>query len=338
MPHSQDRIEIHSDGSCLGNPGPGGYGVVLATRSGRKEVSAGYRLTTNNRMELLGAITGLEALKRPSRVTLTTDSRYVVDGITKGWAKTWKANGWRRGRNKKEQVLNPDLWDRLLTAAGRHEVTFRWIKGHAGNPENERCDQLAKQAAEMPGLRVDEVYEGVTAQPNDAAPAEEPQPPDAPAPRLSHLDEGGEARMVDVGEKAPTDRFAEARAQVRMAPPTLRLIREGGFDKGDVLGTARLAGVMAAKQTSNLIPLCHPVPLSQVTVDFAPAQDDGGIEIIATARAHWKTGVEMEALTAALVAALTIYDMCKSAERGIVIDHARLTRKSGGRSGDYSAH
>ncbi len=154
---------------------------------------------------------------------------------------------------------------------------------------------------------------------------------------LSHLDESGKARMVDVGEKESTDRIAEAKCSIRMSPSALRLIRQGGFAKGDVLGVARVAGVMAAKRTSSLIPLCHPVPLTSVTVDFRDREDAEKMEVTATARAHWKTGVEMEALTAVLVAALTVYDMCKSADRAMVIEEARLTRKSGGKSGDYSA-
>ncbi len=160
MAHEDDPIRLYTDGACLGNPGPGGYGIVLLYRSSRREMSAGFRLTTNNRMELLGAITGLETLKRRSRVTLTTDSRYVIDGISKGWAKSWKANGWVRGKgSKKAPVLNPDLWDRLLQAVGRHDVTFRWVKGHAGDPENERCDRLAREAAASTNLQVDKTYE-----------------------------------------------------------------------------------------------------------------------------------------------------------------------------------
>lgn len=111
----------------------------------RKELSAGYKLTTNNRMELLAAIVGLRALKEKCKVTLYSDSRYVIDGIEKGWAKKWKADGWMR--NKKERALNPDLWDELLQRSAEHDVTFKWVKGHAGNKENERCDFLANQAA-----------------------------------------------------------------------------------------------------------------------------------------------------------------------------------------------
>ena len=143
--------------------------------------------------------------------------------------------------------------------------------------------------------------------------------------------------MVDVSEKAETERVAVARGAIVMQPDTLRLIREGGFEKGDVLGVARVAGVMAAKNTSQLIPLCHPLPLTQVTVEFDEASSDDRVEITATARTTYRTGVEMEALTAVTVAALTVYDMCKAADRGMQIQDVRLVRKSGGRSGDFVA-
>ena len=152
--------------------------------------------------------------------------------------------------------------------------------------------------------------------------------------RLTHLDESGQASMVDVGDKPVTQREAVARGFVSMKPETLRLIKEGLVKKGDALNTARLAGIMGAKQTANLIPLCHPLPLDQVSVDFELDEDRCGIHITASARTSAKTGVEMEALTAVSVAALTLYDMCKSADRGMRIQDVRLVRKLGGKSGD----
>lgn len=149
-------VTIYTDGCCLGNPGPGGYGVVLKYKDHRKELSAGYRHTTNNRMELLAAIVGLRALKERCKVTLHTDSRYVVDGIEKGWAKKWRGDGWMR--NKKERAINPDLWEQLLALCDEHDVTFKWVKGHSGDRENERCDALANQAAAGQFLLDDEVY------------------------------------------------------------------------------------------------------------------------------------------------------------------------------------
>lgn len=152
-----EAVTIYTDGACIGNPGPGGYGVVLMHPSGREELSRGFRTTTNNRMELLAAIVGLEALPRPCAVTLHSDSRYVVDGMAKDWAVRWRANGWMR--NKRERAINPDLWERLLDAASRHEVAFKWVRGHAGNRENERADRLANAAASGRSLAVDEGYE-----------------------------------------------------------------------------------------------------------------------------------------------------------------------------------
>jgi ribonuclease HI len=146
-------VTIYSDGACSGNPGPGGYGVILDYNGHRKEISGGYRRTTNNRMELMGAIAGLEALTEPCSVTLVTDSQYVVNGIEKGWAARWRARGWMR--NAKEKALNPDLWQRLLDLVAHHEVRFRWIRGHAGHAENERCDALAVAAASRSDLPED---------------------------------------------------------------------------------------------------------------------------------------------------------------------------------------
>ena len=143
-------VYIFSDGACSGNPGPGGYGVILRCDGREKELSGGEADTTNNRMELSGVIAGLEALKFPCKVILQTDSRYVVDGIEKGWAKSWQRNNWIK--SDKKPALNRDLWERLLELLEQHEVSFVWIKGHAGHEENERCDRLAvaerdKQAA-----------------------------------------------------------------------------------------------------------------------------------------------------------------------------------------------
>ena len=152
---------------------------------------------------------------------------------------------------------------------------------------------------------------------------------------FTHLDEAGRARMVDVGAKAVTRRTATARGQVLMKPETLRLIESGGMKKGDVLAVAQVAGVMGAKRTSDVIPLCHPLPLSGVDLDFRLDPALPGIEITATARVTGKTGVEMEALTAVTVAALTIYDMCKAIDRGMIIDRVRLIHKAGGKSGEF---
>ena len=152
--------------------------------------------------------------------------------------------------------------------------------------------------------------------------------------RLTHLDEQGRARMVDVGHKPDTERVAVAKGEVHMRPETLELIRQGALKKGDVLTVAEIAGVMAAKRTSDLIPLCHPLPLTHVRVEIALRDDLPGVEITATARTVGKTGVEMEALIAVSVAALTVYDMAKAVEKTMRITNIRLVRKSGGLSGD----
>jgi ribonuclease HI len=150
-------ITIYTDGACIGNPGPGGYGAVIISSAQRQELSGGYCLTTNNRMELSAAIVALRALKEPAEVLLYSDSRYLVDGMTRGWAEQWRANNWRRkGRGK---ALNSDLWGQLLNLCDRHRVTFTWVEGHSGNPENERCDKLSTQSARRKDLLHDTVYE-----------------------------------------------------------------------------------------------------------------------------------------------------------------------------------
>jgi cyclic pyranopterin phosphate synthase len=152
--------------------------------------------------------------------------------------------------------------------------------------------------------------------------------------QLTHLDEKGRARMVDVGDKPDTERVAVAKGEISMRPETLALIQTGGIPKGDVLAVAQVAAIMAAKQTHTLIPMCHPLLLTHVGVEFAPNEVEDLIEITATVRTTGKTGVEMEALTAVTVAALTIYDMCKAVDRAMHITNIRLVRKRGGKSGE----
>ncbi|MCL2071380.1 MAG: ribonuclease HI [Oscillospiraceae bacterium] len=139
-------IHVFSDGACSGNPGPGGWGAILRFGDMESEICGGEPHTTNNRMELTGVIEALSRLKYPCKVIVQTDSRYVVDGITKGWAKSWKRNNWVK--SDKKPALNPDLWEKLLTLCETHQVSFNWIKGHSGHPENERCDKLAVAARE----------------------------------------------------------------------------------------------------------------------------------------------------------------------------------------------
>ena len=135
------RVELYTDGACSGNPGPGGWGAILVYKGREKEFSGGEAMTTNNRMELIAAIEGLKALKEPCEVLMTTDSQYVANGISLGWARSWKANGWRKA--DKKPALNAELWEELLSLLERHKVTVEWVRGHNGHPYNERCDRLA---------------------------------------------------------------------------------------------------------------------------------------------------------------------------------------------------
>lgn len=140
------HVDIYTDGACRGNPGRGGWGAVLVYKGVEKELSGGERMTTNNRMELSAVIAALSALREPCEITLTSDSKYVVDAVTKGWAKSWQARGWVKP--DKSPALNPDLWEKLLRLLDYHQVTFVWVKGHAGHPYNERCDKLATDFAD----------------------------------------------------------------------------------------------------------------------------------------------------------------------------------------------
>jgi ribonuclease HI len=150
------KILVYTDGGCLGNPGPGGYGAVILKQEERTELAQGFRLTTNNRMELMACIVALEALKTPSDVVLHSDSRYVVNGVRKGWARRWRANNWMR--TKQDAAENSDLWAKLLDLCDFHRVEFIWVRGHAGHEENERCDALATGAAEGADLVEDHAY------------------------------------------------------------------------------------------------------------------------------------------------------------------------------------
>lgn len=154
---AEGQTVIYTDGGCRYNPGPGGYGAVILAGGTRQELSGGYRLTTNNRMELMGCIQALQSLAAPSEVLLFSDSKYVVDAVTKGWAKKWRRNGWMRTAT--DMAENHDLWEELLALCAKHTVAFNWVKGHAGTPENERCDRLAVAASAGANLPADPGYE-----------------------------------------------------------------------------------------------------------------------------------------------------------------------------------
>jgi cyclic pyranopterin phosphate synthase len=301
-------IDVYTDGACSGNPGRGGWAAVIVDGGGKRSLHGSEERTTNNRMEMLAVIKGLEAVPESASVTVNSDSEYVINTMTRNW---------RRNANK-------DLWARLDAAAAARKVRWNKVPAHSGVALNEEADAMAAREA---GSR------GGSAQADPPAPPS-PNAPRASAKALTHVADSGEARMVDVGPKNPTRRVAAAKGSVVMSAETLALIRSNSAEKGDVLGVARVAGVMGAKNTAQLIPLCHPLPLDQVTVSFELVGDPASVAITAEARTTARTGVEMEALTAVSVAALTIYDMCKSSDRRMRIEGVRLVRKSGGRSGD----
>ena len=283
-------IHIYTDGACVGNPGPGGWAAIIVDGGKRREIKGREENTTNNRMEILAAVKGLEQTPPGSQVTIHSDSQYLVRTMTENWKRN----------------TNLDLWHELDRLVAERSVDWVWIKGHNGHPENERANRLA---SEMAGLKEK-----------------------ALAP--THFDSEGKVRMVDVSEKPATERIAIAKGSVVMKPATLDMIKKGEMAKGDVLAVAQMAGIMAAKQTSHLIPLCHPLPITSVSVEFKLDEERSAVDIMATVKTTAQTGVEMEALTAVSVAALTIYDMCKAVDRGMRIESIRLARKSGGKSGD----
>ena len=337
--------EIHTDGSCLLNPGPGGWGAVIAGEGGAtSKISGGERSTTNNRMEIVAVIEALESIPQGASAVVHSDSEYVVKTMTKGW---------KRNANK-------DLWERLERAAAARNVEFRWVRGHAGNKGNEMADRLAVNA--MKDIERGKIPSGGRSVENaPPSPPAAASPPPAPSPRrrepesaprpapsakaasdasgaaLTHLDAQGSARMVDVGGKPHSARTATAAGEIAMQPATLALILDGQIPKGDVFTVARIAGINAAKRAWETIPLAHQIPLSSVSVDFDADAPRGRLAITAEARTTAQTGVEMEALTAVLAAALAVYDMCKAVDREMVIGDARLIRKTGGTRGDYEA-
>ena len=287
-------IDIYTDGSCIVNPGPGGWAAIVFDGESKRVLSGGDQKTTNNRMEILAVVKGLQTVPEASDVTVYSDSQYVINTMTRNWKRN----------------ANQDLWEQLDAEVNKRAVKWQWVRGHSGHPLNEEVDKLANGEAR----KIKKALGGGAG--------------------LTHVDEAGKAAMVDVGWKSETERVAVAKGSISMMPETLELIKANGFEKGDVLGVARIAGIMGAKNTSQLIPLCHPLPLDQVTVEFEYEDERGAVSITATAKTTARTGVEMEALTAVSVAALTIYDMCKGVDRAMRIGDIRLIRKTGGKSGD----
>lgn len=285
-------IFLYTDGACIGNPGPGGWAAIVVRDGNRTELTGSADHTTSNRMELTAVVEGLSHLPENSEITVNSDSQYVVKTMTLNW----------------KRRANLDLWQQIDALVATRKVLWNWIKGHAGNLENERADRLAVEMAARGG---------------STRQAEMP----------THFDMFGNVRMVDVSDKRTTERAAVARGSVVMQSSTIDLIEQGQAAKGDVLAVAQTAGIMAAKKTSNLIPLCHPLHITNIAVELEINKQASAVDITATVKAAERTGVEMEALTAVAVSALTIYDMCKAVDRGMRIEGIRLARKTGGKSG-----
>ena len=320
-------IDIYTDGACSGNPGPGGWGAIVIDDGNKRVLRGGDDPTTNNRMEMLAVIEGLRSLPKSSQVTVHTDSTYVINTMTKGW----------------KRKANQDLWADLDQQVNEHRVSWQWVRGHSGHVLNEEADSVAFEESQTRAGRMKprrQPLSGASEALDSSGAPKAPQRPGTlgtPEPaKLTHVDAAGQATMVDVGAKSETRRTAKAEGRVNMKPETVRLISENAMKKGDVLGVARVAGIMAAKQTHDLIPLCHPLPLDSISVDLRIDDDTSSVHIEATASTSAKTGVEMEALTAVSVAALTVYDMCKAVDRGMRIDGVRLLSKTGGKS-DFTA-
>ena len=299
-------IEIYTDGANNPVLSQGGWGAVIL-EDGQKRVFSGMvKKTTSNRMEITAALEGISQTPQGVEVTIYTDSQYLFGCMAKGW----------------QRRANRDLWEKLDAAVAQRQVGWQWIERDNNNPAHQEAHALATGLASR--------GEALPSAPatGQAAPLEAPA-----GGELTHVDALGRPKMVDITEKPDTQREAVAKGRVSMKATTLDRLKRGKMPKGDVLTVAQLAGIMAAKQTAQIIPLCHPLLIGEVKIEFALDEAASTVSITAMVKSTGKTGVEMEALTAAAVAALTIYDMCKAIDRGIQIENIRLIRKSGGKSG-----
>lgn len=293
-------LEIYTDGAYNPITRDGGWAAVLVEEDRQRVFSGMVTATTNNRMEITAALEGLKQTPMGTETTVYTDSQYLYGCMARNW----------------ERKANRDLWELMDKEAAQRKVKWEWIDQNVINPYQKEAHNLA------------------TAQVNPKeGNQKEASAKAAAAVGLTHVDAAGRPKMVDVTEKADTVRESTAKCTVRMQPATFDLIKQGKVAKGDVLTVAQLAGIMGAKQTPYLIPLCHPLLIGEAKVEFKPDEVSSSIEITAMVKITGKTGVEMEALTATAIAALTIYDMCKAVDRGITIDNLRMVRKSGGKSG-----
>lgn len=305
-----NHYRLFTDGACKGNPGPGGWAAVVVDSSGTKTILSGNEAhTTNNRMELIAAIKGLESVPANSSVILTSDSSYLVNTMTAGW----------------KRKINNDLWTSLDGLTSSLHIKWEWVKGHSGHPENEEANDVAQ--AESNAINSDKIPAASNISTMPLAKDE--------TKTLTHTDASGKASMVNVGSKDITARKAIAKGSIMMEPSTLALIEANELKKGDALGVARIAGIMSAKLTSQLIPLCHPIPIDQIIVELSIDHATSSIEITGTGQTNSNTGIEMEALVAVSIAALTVYDMAKAVDRTMRINAIRLVSKTGGQHGDF---
>ena len=285
---------VYTDGSCIPNPGPGGWAYEI--RNSQDEIieslSGSDKNTTNNRMELTAVIKSLgsDYINNDSVVTIKSDSQLIINTMNKNW-------------KKKENI---DLWEELEEFKKMKNLRCKWdwVKAHAGIEGNENVDQKANQEA------------------NQEA-------------RMSHLSKDGNVNMVDVSDKNQTIRVAKATSKIKLSKTAFEMTKSNDSKKGNVLATARIAGIQAAKKTHELIPLCHQINLTNINIDFI-LDDSGFITVDSRVKCIGNTGVEMEALTSVTVASLTIYDMLKSVDKRIVINDIHLISKAGGKSGDFN--
>ena len=286
-------IQIHTDGSCLGKPGPGGWGAIIIYPDGDvKELSGSNQDTTNNRMELKAVIEALNFLQSGSMIELFSDSLYVINTITKGWKKK----------------ANIELWNELDNVIQKHNnISWNWVKGHSGDFYNEKVNDIAQGKAEMVKKN-----------------------------NLSHVNEEGSVQMVDVGQKNDSERTAVAKGFVKVSQEIISQVLAANNPKGDVLSISRIAGIMAAKKTPELIPLCHQIDLNHVDITIDIDDENNRFVIEASTKSSSKTGVEMESLVAVSITALTIYDMTKAIDHDSLISDIQLVSKKGGKSGNIS--
>ena len=282
---------LYTDGSCIGNPGPGGWASIIIINDVKTTLSGSDEETTNNKMEITAIIKGLEQFPENSSVKIFTDSEYVINTMTKNWKRN----------------TNLDLWNCLDSLVKNRTIEWNWVKGHSGNKLNDEADLIANGEAKKIIQKK----------------------------KLTHLNKEGNAQMVDTSTKGITERIAIVSGKILMKKETLDTALEGNLKKGDLFSVAKTSGINAAKWTHLLIPMCHPIPVSNVVIDIVPNHDMPGLEITSTVKANWNTGVEMEAFTAVSITCLTIFDMCKSLDKSMKIEDIHLVHKAGGASGEY---